>query len=96
MDNKTLLLNETLIKRKLPVNYKPKHAALFSNEMERELPILFSFSHKNICINSDQYIWKNFKFLKETFFRREKRRNQTYRSGLKQKSAFCFLLCCFF
>ena len=76
MDNKSLLLNKTLIKRKSPINYKPKHSALFSNEMERELPILFSFSHKNICINSDQYIWKNFKFLKETFFRREKRRKE--------------------
>ena len=76
MDNKSLLLHKTLIKRKLPINYSPKDVALFSNEMERELPTLFSFSHKNICINSDQYIWKNFKFLKETFFRREIRRKE--------------------
>ena len=37
---------------------------------------------KNICINNDEYLWKNLSFLKATFFRREKRKN-TKISNLK-------------
>jgi capsular polysaccharide biosynthesis protein len=74
MQNKKLLLEKVLVKRKLPENYNIKDDFLFSNEIERELPDLYSELHKNICINSDQYLWKNLSFLDETFFRREKRR----------------------
>jgi len=73
MQNKKLLLEKVLVKRKLPENYNIKDDVLFSNEIERELPALYSKSYKNICINADQYLWKNLSFIDETFFRREKR-----------------------
>ena len=76
MQNKKLLLEKVLVKRKLPENYNIKDDFLFSNEIERELPDLYSELHKNICINADQYLWKNLSFLDETFFRREKRKNK--------------------
>ena len=74
MQNKKLLLEKVLVKRKLPENYNIKDEFLFSNDIERELPDLYSEFHKNICINADQYLWKNLSFLDETFFRREKRK----------------------
>lgn len=74
MQNKKLLHKKVLVKRKLPENYNIKDDFLFSNEIERELPDLYSELHKNICINADQYLWKNLSFLDETFFRREKRK----------------------
>lgn len=74
MQNKKLLLKKVLVKRKLPENYNIKDDFLFSNEIERELPDLYSELHKDICINADQYLWKNLSFLDETFFRRDKRK----------------------
>ena len=73
MQNKKLLIKKVLVKRKLPINHNVKDDYLFSNEIERELPPLCSELHKNICINSNQYLWKNLSFLDETFFRREER-----------------------
>jgi capsular polysaccharide biosynthesis protein len=69
---KKLLLKKVLIKRKLPTNYNTKDEFLFFNEIERELPTLYSKSYKNICINADRYLWKNFSLLEESFFRRER------------------------
>tara|TARA_B110000483_G_scaffold238017_2_gene313856 strand:- start:5219 stop:6220 length:1002 start_codon:yes stop_codon:yes gene_type:complete len=76
MNNKILINNRILIKRNLPKNHEPQDSFLFSREIERELPHLHSFSHKNICINANQYLWKNLFFLEETFFRREKRKKE--------------------
>lgn len=73
MQNKKLLIKKVLVKRRLPINHNVKDDHLFSNEIERELPHLCSELHKNICINSNQYLWKNLSFLDETFFRREHR-----------------------
>ena len=77
-----LLKKNILIKRKLPVNFSSNDASIFSNELERQMPNLYSNSYKNICVNSDQYLWKKFNFLAETFFRREKRKEE-FVSNLK-------------
>jgi capsular polysaccharide biosynthesis protein len=71
---KRLIIPGVLEKRTLPINYIEKDYSIFSNEIQRELPALYSKSLKNICINADQYLWKNLSLLDETFFRREKRR----------------------
>ena len=84
---KKLLLKKVLIKRKLPTNYNTKDEFLFFNEIERELPTLYSKSYKNICINADRYLWKNFSLLEESFFRRER-----IRKNKRVYSFFCPLL----
>ena len=76
MQNTKLLLKKALVKRKLPLNHNTKDDFLFSNEIERQIPALYSKLHKNICINADQYLWKSLSFLDDTFFRRENRRNE--------------------
>ena len=86
---KKILFSETLIKRKLPININYDDKFLFSIEKERILPTLCSFSYNNVCINSNEYLWKNLKFLDETFFRREKRKKERI-------SNFKFLLKSFF
>ena len=71
MKNKRLLLNKIKTKRNLPINYNHKDKALFFNDNEREMPSLYSLSYSNVCLNTYQYLWKNLRFLEQTFFRRE-------------------------
>ena len=73
---KKLLLPNSTIKRNLPINYSVGDKYLFSNELNRKLPKLYSFHYKNVCINSNQYLWKFLKLLEVSFFRRDNRRKE--------------------
>lgn len=73
---KKLLLTKNIIERRFPVNYSNQDAFLFSKEIKREFPNLYCMYYKNICINAEQYLWKNLRFIDETFFRRENRRQE--------------------
>lgn len=70
------LLKEQKIYREPPTNLHSKDSLLFSREFSREMPSLLQYPYKNICINANQYLWKNLFFLEETFFRREKKKKE--------------------
>ena len=70
-----LIISKQTVKRQPPLNLKLKDSYLFSKEFSREMPDLVKYKYKNININSNEYLWKQFRFLEDTFFRRESRRN---------------------
>ena len=74
-----LIIPKQKVNRPLPVNFKPKDSYLFLKEFSRDMPNLLRYSYKNININSNEYLWKNFKFLEDTFFRREFRRKKVFK-----------------
>lgn len=70
------LLKEQKINREPPKNLNSKDTLLFSREFSRRMPSLVQYTYKNININSEEYLWKKLKFLKQTFFRRESRKKE--------------------
>lgn len=89
MTSYNTLLNEQEVYRDLPKNLCSKDSLLFSKEFSREMPSMVQYNYKNIYINSEEYLWKKLKFLKQTFFRRESRKKETI-------SNFKFLVKSFF
>ena len=74
MNKVKLIIAKQSVARQPPINLKLKDSCLFSKEFSREMPDLKEYYYKNININSNEYLWKNFRFLEDTFFRRESRR----------------------
>ena len=69
-----LIISKQTVKRQPPLNLKLKDSYLFLNEFSRVMPDLIRYNYKNININNNEYLWKNFGFLEDSFFRRESRR----------------------
>ena len=75
MSNFKLIIAKQTVKREPPLNLKLKDSYLFLKDFSREMPDLIKYNYKNVNINSNEYLWRKFRFLEDTFFRRESRRN---------------------
>lgn len=74
MNKNKVIISKQTVNRQPPVNLKFRDSHLFLKEFSRDMPGLKKHNYKNININGNEYLWKNFSFLEDTFFRREFRR----------------------
>lgn len=63
----TLLLWQTLSRRKLPVNFKPDDQALFSHELEKLIPPTTLLELNDVRVSADGILFRHHKMLPESF-----------------------------
>lgn len=86
---KKILIKTFSQKISLPKNFDKRDNHLFKDVLFFKIPNLYSYHYKNICINNDLYLWKNFKFLGETYLYRKEIKRLSFskiKFLLKQKT----------
>jgi hypothetical protein len=63
----TVLLNETVSTRKLPVNFDPGDLPLFGHELEKQIPQTSLLELSDVRISSDGFLTRGYKLLPESF-----------------------------
>lgn len=83
MIKQIILFKKHTVERVLPKNYVKEDNFLFVKELKREMPSQSVYFYKNIYINYDEFLWKKFKFLEHSFFRRNFRKKISKINKLK-------------
>src|SRR5687767_14558239 len=79
----TVLLQETVSTRKLPVNFNTGDIGLFSHELKKRIPQTSILELNNIRISSDGFLLKGHRLLPESFAFPQNKKNWKLRGLLK-------------
>lgn len=63
----TVLLPESISRRRLPLNFNPKDTAVFDHELERVIPPTTLLEFNDVRVSSDGFLFQHYRILPESF-----------------------------